>query len=103
MKKILIVTLLLLSNTVYSKEKSTCEMLQGVAEWIMTECQSGKDLNFYLNNADQLSESQYLLLSDMISNASQYPVFATDLVKQQAIDNFAKEWREDCEKSIVED
>lgn len=100
--KILLLLLLLLSSTVYASGKDTCELLEDTALWIMTERQQGKDIDQYLNT-DQLNENQYLLLSDMIVNANQYPVFATDLMRQKAIDNFKKEWKEDCERSGLED
>lgn len=101
MKKLLL--LLLLSPAVYASEKSTCEVLEGVAQWIMTERQEGNDINQYLNSGDQLNENQHLLLTEMTLSANEYPVFATDLAKQQAIDNFKAEWRDDCEKSDPED
>ncbi|MFW1643180.1 hypothetical protein [Acinetobacter guillouiae] len=101
MKKTFLFLFLLSSTTVYAYEQDACQVMKNMASMLMTEYQQGFDIENYLQaTSGKLSENQSLLLIDMISNAKQYQIYATDFAKEQAIENYANEWREDCERNI---
>ncbi|KAF1025710.1 MAG: hypothetical protein GAK29_01774 [Acinetobacter bereziniae] len=90
---------MLISTPTYAIQVDECKIIEETADMIMQLRQGGIDLKSSIDLKEQLSELQNNLLQIMIVDAEAVPVYATDLGKQKAIDEFVEDWKRSCVES----
>ncbi len=90
---------MLLSSYTYANQADECKIIEETADMIMQLRQGGINLKNAINLKDQLSELQKNLLQIMIIDAEAVQVYATNLGKQNAIDEFVADWKKSCNES----
>ena len=97
--KLRILLLLSFSSEIYANQIDHCKLIAENAGMIMQLRQFGVDLNTAFNLKGELSNNAKNL-EVIIADAESKPVYATNLGKQKAEQEFAAEWKKLCLESV---
>ena len=97
--KLKILLLLSFSPEIYANQIDHCKIIAESAGMIMQLRQFGVDLNTAFNLKGELSNNAKNL-EVIIADAESKPVYATNLGKQKAEEEFAAEWKKLCLESV---
>ena len=97
--KLKILLLLSFSPEIYANQIDHCKIIAESAGMIMQLRQFGVDLNTAFNLKGELSNNAKNL-EVIIADAESKPVYATNLGKQKAEEEFSAEWEKLCLESV---
>jgi len=97
--KLRILFLLLFSQEIDANQVDHCKLIADSAGMIMQLRQFGVDLNTAFNLKGELSNNAKNL-KVIIADAESKPVYATNLGKQKAEEEFSAEWQKLCLESV---
>jgi hypothetical protein len=103
MKKLILITGLLLSLSTQAARPDGCLNIKNVASAIMQSRQNGMEAQDVVNAVDENVAQDWLYRAYMhiVINAYQVRVFETDMYKQMAIKEFANKYYIACWKGSV--
>lgn len=85
------------------EQKSTaCSIVDDTAETLFQLRQSGFDLGDADINQAELTVHEAQLLTDMIEDIKQMPVYQLKLLKDQALQKFIQKWNKNCQERYLE-
>ena len=97
--KLRFLLLLSFSPAIDANQIDHCKLVTESADMIMQLRQSGADLNTAFNLKGELSNNAKNL-EVIIADAESKPVYATNLGKQKAEEEFVAEWKKLCLESV---